>query len=144
MRLLLFDIDGTLIKGDQAGRLAMGAALLKTGGADYLAEQMGRYAQAEAMHRRALAVREKQVSPRELEHVNVDTTVQEKNITHPTDSKLYYKAILKLVDAAQRRLQEPNLNPKQRAYAQMAARNAERQLQQARDAHEANQITRQR
>lgn len=27
MRLLLFDIDGTLIKGDQAGRLAMGAAL---------------------------------------------------------------------------------------------------------------------
>lgn len=27
MRLLLFDIDGTLIKGDQAGRMAMGAAL---------------------------------------------------------------------------------------------------------------------
>jgi phosphoglycolate phosphatase-like HAD superfamily hydrolase len=27
VRLLLFDIDGTLIKGDQAGRLAMGAAL---------------------------------------------------------------------------------------------------------------------
>lgn len=27
MRLLLFDIDGTLIKGDRAGRLAMGAAL---------------------------------------------------------------------------------------------------------------------
>lgn len=27
MRLLLFDIDGTLIRGDQAGRLAMGAAL---------------------------------------------------------------------------------------------------------------------
>lgn len=29
MRLLLFDIDGTLIRGDQAGRLAMGAALEK-------------------------------------------------------------------------------------------------------------------
>ena len=29
MRLLLFDIDGTLINGDRAGRLAMGAALEK-------------------------------------------------------------------------------------------------------------------
>jgi len=48
----------------------------------------------------ALAVREKQVSPRELEQVNVDTTVQEKNITHPTDSKLYYRAIVKLGKAA--------------------------------------------
>jgi IS5 family transposase len=43
----------------------------------------------------ALALREKQVSPKEIEQVNVDTTVQEKNITHPTDSKLYLKAILK-------------------------------------------------
>jgi len=51
----------------------------------------------------ALAVREKQVSPRELKEVNVDTTVQEKNITHPTDSKLYYKAIMKLGNAAKRR-----------------------------------------
>lgn len=33
MRLLLFDIDGTLIKGDQAGRLAMGAALEQMFGA---------------------------------------------------------------------------------------------------------------
>ena len=48
----------------------------------------------------ALAVREKQISPRELEQVNVDTTVQEKNITHPTDSKLYYRAIVKLGKAA--------------------------------------------
>ena len=51
----------------------------------------------------ALAVREKQITPRELEQVNVDTTVQEKNITHPTDSKLYYKAIMKLVKAAKNR-----------------------------------------
>ena len=35
-----------------------------------------------------LAVREKQVSPRDLRRVNVDTTVQEKNVTFPTDSKL--------------------------------------------------------
>lgn len=51
----------------------------------------------------ALAVREKRVSPRELEQVNVDTTVQEKNITHPTDSKLYYRAIVKLGKAARQR-----------------------------------------
>ena len=51
----------------------------------------------------ALALREKQVSPRELEQVNVDTTVQEKNITHPTDSKLYHRAIVKLGQAAKQR-----------------------------------------
>jgi len=51
----------------------------------------------------ALAVRERQVSPKELEQVTVDTTVQEKNITHPTDSKLYYKAIVKLGKAAKSR-----------------------------------------
>jgi IS5 family transposase len=51
----------------------------------------------------ALAVREKHVSRKELEQVNVDTTVQEKNITHPTDSKLYYHAIVKLGKAARQR-----------------------------------------
>ena len=33
----------------------------------------------------------------------MDTTVQEKNITFPTDSKLLYKAIRKLGDAAKSR-----------------------------------------
>lgn len=51
----------------------------------------------------ALAVREKQVTSKDLAQVNVDTTVQEKNITHPTDSKLYLKALEKLADAAQHR-----------------------------------------
>lgn len=51
----------------------------------------------------ALAVREKQVTKKELAQVNVDTTVQEKNITHPTDSKLYYTAIVKLARAAKQR-----------------------------------------
>jgi IS5 family transposase len=51
----------------------------------------------------ALAVGEKQVSPRDLQRVNVDTTVQEKNVAFPTDSKLLYKAIVKLVAAAQSR-----------------------------------------
>jgi len=51
----------------------------------------------------ALAKREGHVSQRDLERVNVDTTVQEKNITYPTDSKLLYRAIQKLVIAAQSR-----------------------------------------
>ncbi|MEK6674490.1 MAG: IS5 family transposase [Planctomycetota bacterium] len=51
----------------------------------------------------ALAVREKHVSKRELERVIVDTTVQEKNITHPTDSKLLYRAIQKLAGASRQR-----------------------------------------
>jgi hypothetical protein len=32
----------------------------------------------------AVAAREKQVTRKELSQVNVDTTVQEKNVTHPT------------------------------------------------------------
>ncbi len=50
-----------------------------------------------------LAVREKQLPKRDLARVTVDTTVQEKNITHPTDSKLLYTAIRKLGRAAQER-----------------------------------------
>ena len=37
--------------------------------------------------------REKILKKKDIERVNVDTTVQEKNITFPTDAKLYYKAI---------------------------------------------------
>ncbi len=51
----------------------------------------------------AVAVREKQLPKRDLTRVTVDTTVQEKNITHPTDSKLLYKGIVKLVGAAKGR-----------------------------------------
>jgi len=51
----------------------------------------------------SLAMGEKLISKKELEQVTVDTTVQEKNITHSTDSKLYYKAILKLGKAAKSR-----------------------------------------
>lgn len=64
-------------------------------GADKLAEMLSETV--------ALAVREKQVTQQELAQVNVDTTVQEKNITHPTDSKLYHKAIVKLGQAAKHR-----------------------------------------
>lgn len=47
-----------------------------------------------------VAVREKQINKQELAHVTVDTTVQEKNIAYPTDSKLYHRAIIKLARAA--------------------------------------------
>ena len=51
----------------------------------------------------ALGKREGHVSQRDLERINVDTTVQEKNITYPTDSKLLYRAIEKMVVAARSR-----------------------------------------
>ena len=50
-----------------------------------------------------LAVREKQLKKSDCKRVTIDTTVQEKNITHPSDSKLLYKAIVKLGKAAGRR-----------------------------------------
>jgi IS5 family transposase len=43
------------------------------------------------------------LTKKELAQVIVDTTVQEKNITHPTDSKLYFKALEKLAAAARNR-----------------------------------------
>ena len=50
-----------------------------------------------------LAVREKHLPKNDLARITVDTTVQEKNITYPTDSKLLYKTIVKLGDAAKSR-----------------------------------------
>jgi IS5 family transposase len=43
-----------------------------------------------------VAIEKKFVSKKELSEVIVDTTVQEKNITFPTDAKLLYSAIVKL------------------------------------------------
>ncbi len=40
------------------------------------------------------------ITASETHHVNVDTTVQEKNITFPTDAKLYQKARVALVKMA--------------------------------------------
>ena len=50
-----------------------------------------------------LAVREKQLKKSDCKRVIIDTTVQEKNITYPSDSKLLYKAVVKLGVAASRR-----------------------------------------
>lgn len=50
-----------------------------------------------------LAMHTKAMSVRELDHVNVDTTVQEKAITFPTDAKLYHRMREVLVKAAEQR-----------------------------------------
>lgn len=42
------------------------------------------------------------VQPASLERISVDTTVQPKAITHPTDAKLYFKALLALVRQAKK------------------------------------------
>jgi len=47
-----------------------------------------------------LALRSKALKPQDLSRITVDTTVQEKAITFPTDAKLHYKAIEKLGEAA--------------------------------------------
>jgi len=49
-----------------------------------------------------VAVQEKYAKPKDFERVIVDTTVQEKNITYPTDSKVLYRAISKLAASARR------------------------------------------
>ena len=50
-----------------------------------------------------LALKVKAMSVREFEHVNVDTTVQEKAVAFPTDARLYHKMRITLVAAAKRR-----------------------------------------
>ncbi len=50
-----------------------------------------------------LAIREKQLKKSDCKRVIIDTTVQEKNITSPSDSKLLYKAKIKLGKAARHR-----------------------------------------
>jgi len=43
-----------------------------------------------------VALKAKALKPQDLTKITVDTTVQEKGITFPTDSKLHYKAIERL------------------------------------------------
>lgn len=50
-----------------------------------------------------VAKREALVTDKKFERLNVDTTVQEKVITFPTDSKLYHAARIKLVEACEKR-----------------------------------------
>ena len=48
-------------------------------------------------------LRMKLIQPRQLERINVDTTVQEKHVRFPTDSRLYDRARETLVKLAKRR-----------------------------------------
>jgi len=50
-----------------------------------------------------LAMQTKAMSRREFDHVNVDTTVQERAVAFPTDARLYYRMREVLVKAAQER-----------------------------------------
>jgi hypothetical protein len=50
----------------------------------------------------AIALETEMVKPSSLERVTVDTTVQSKAIAHPTDSRLYLKALLTLVGQAKK------------------------------------------
>ena len=50
-----------------------------------------------------MAKRGNHLTERQMERVNVDTTVQEKAIAYPTDSRLYHKARVLLVKAAKDR-----------------------------------------
>ena len=49
------------------------------------------------------AMRTDVIKPKEIERVNVDTTVQEKAVTFPTDARLYNQARITLVRAARKR-----------------------------------------
>jgi transposase, IS5 family len=63
------------------------------------------------------------VKPSSLERVSIDTTVQPKAIAHPTDSRLYLKAIQALVRQAKRhglRLRQTYTRLAKRAAAQVA------------------------
>jgi transposase, IS5 family len=50
-----------------------------------------------------VGLRMKLIQPRQLERINVDTTVQEKHVRFPTDSRLYDRAMETLVNLAKRR-----------------------------------------
>ncbi len=48
------------------------------------------------------AFKTRTITPSSLDHVNVDTTVQEKSIAYPTDIRLYYRLMQYLVSLAKR------------------------------------------
>jgi IS5 family transposase len=59
---------------------------------------------AEAMVKETLdaAMESKALKESDVEHVNIDTTVQPKNVAPPTDAKLYHRAREVLVKAAKK------------------------------------------
>ena len=80
------------------------------------------------------AMTEKALKPREIERVNVDTTVQEKAIAFPTDARLYDKARRALVRAARRqgvKLRQSYARVGKRALFQQSRYRVARQLKRA-------------
>lgn len=47
--------------------------------------------------------RSNQLKEKDFEHLNVDTTVQQKAISFPTDSKLFYKMLEEMVEKIQKK-----------------------------------------
>jgi transposase, IS5 family len=83
----------------------------------------------------AAGLKLKVVKPHQLKRVNVDTTVQEKDIRFPTDARLYYRVRQRLVVAAKQRdlplRQNYNRNAKQ-LLAQQSRYAHARQMKRAR------------
>jgi len=57
---------------------------------------------AEKIFTLSLMVNAKEITAKEMKMVMIDSTVQEKNITFPTDAKLYRKIIAKVLDMSRR------------------------------------------
>lgn len=57
---------------------------------------------AEILFRISLAVNSDEVTEKEMEHVLIDSTVQEKNVTYPTDAKLLRKIVVGVLKSAER------------------------------------------
>ena len=66
-------------------------------------QRMGDKLEALLAHTIDVALQGKAMTARAMDHVNVDTTVQEKAITFPTDAKLYQRMRVVLVKAAEQR-----------------------------------------
>ena len=57
---------------------------------------------AEKIFKLSLMVNAKEITAKEMKMVMIDSTVQEKNITFPTDAKLYRKIIAKVLDMSRK------------------------------------------
>lgn len=82
-----------------------------------------------------IAQREKWLSPKDFHHINVDTTVQEKAITFPTDAKLCNKARIRLVKLSKKHhlnLRQTYIRVGQRALKMQARYAHARQMNRAR------------
>ena len=82
-----------------------------------------------------IAMRSAVMKPREIERVNVDTTVQEKAVAFPTDARLYNHARITLVRAARKRgvqLRQSYVRVGKYAFFKQSRYRVARQLKRAR------------